>query len=150
MKQPVKTIIDKIKKTIPASLGDRFVYDSESQLNVILDNERFPLAFMTLVDTGTVQDQLGQFKERLTIDMHFATLAEQDMNGEDNERLIDQMKRIALGEWLPALRDAEYIHLVSVNSTRRIYMQFGQYDVILTAYVVNVTIDDNEGFGVCK
>lgn len=146
----MKTIIDKIKDTIAPIMDDRFVYDSEAQLNIILDNEQFPLAFMTLVETGTIQDQLGQFKERLTIDMHFATLAEQDMDGESNERLLDEMKRIALGEWLPALRNADGINLVSVNSTRRIYMRFSQYDVILTAYVVNVTIDDKESFGTCK
>lgn len=144
------TIIEKIKKTIVPLMGDRFVYDSEAQLNCILDNEEFPLAFMTLVETGTVQDSLGRFGERLTIDMHFATLADQDMDGEENEKLLDDMKRIALGKWLPSLRDADGIRLVSVNSTRRIYMRFGQYDVVLTAYVVNVTIDDLETFGECR
>lgn len=144
------TIIDKIKQTVAPLMNGRFVYDSEAQLNVILDNEQFPLAFMTLVDTGTIQDQLGRFGERLTIDMHFATLADPDMAGEPNEVLIDEMKRIALGQWLPALRDADGIQLVSVNSTRRIYMRFSQYDVILTAYVVNVTIDDKETFGPCR
>lgn len=144
------TIIDKIKKTVAPMMGGRFVYDSETQLNILLDNEQFPLAFMTLVETGTIQDQLGRFGERLTIDMHFATLADQDMDGEENEKLLDDMKRIALGKWLPSLRNADGIRFVSVNSTRRIYMRFNQYDVILTAYVVNVTIDDAETFGVCK
>lgn len=144
------TIIDKIKKTVAPIMDGRFVYDSEAQLNVILDNEEFPLAFMTLVETGTIQDQLGRFSERMTIDMHFATLADQDMDGEANECLLDEMKRIALGKWLPSLRNADGIRLVSVNSTRRIYMRFQQYDVILTAYVVNVTIEDRESYGVCK
>lgn len=144
------TIIDKIKKTVAPLMDGRFVYDSEAQLNVILDNEQFPLSFMTLVETGSIQDELGRFRERLTVDMLFATLADQDMDGEANEVLIDEMKRIALGEWLPSLRTADGIRLVSVNSTRRVYMRFSQYDVILTAYVVNVTIDDAESFGQCK
>lgn len=144
------TIIEKIKQTVAPLMDGRFVYDSEAQLNVLLDNERFPLAFMTLVDTGTVQDVAGQFKERMTIDMHFAALADKDMDGEANEIVIDGLKTKALGEWLPRLRDSDALRLISVNSTRRVYVQFGQYDVLLTAYVVNVTIEDRDGYGACK
>lgn len=143
------TIIDKIKATIEPIVGQgNFHYADTEDLNVELDSAHFPCAFSALIDTGTVEDTLGRFHERVNIQVLFADLSEVGIDGEENERLLQPQKERAL-TWLAALRRSDSLSLETINRTGRQYIKNSGYDVMITAYVVDVVISEKEGYGDC-
>lgn len=143
------SIIEKIKQSVTGATGLPFLYDTPQTLNVRLDkleSTQFPCAMLHIVQSGAIQDQNGILRERLTIEILFATLSRLDFDGlqvENNE--LDTMKRHAF-VWLQALLRSRDLRLVSNNGTQRYY---ATDDAIISAYGVNVTIDEIKGFSPC-
>lgn len=146
----MKSIIDKIKASIEAVIGDgRFYYNDGNGLNIELDNANFPCAFAQLIEAGTVDDTLGNYHERIAIGLFFADVADPEMEPIPNERILTALKKSAFA-WLASLRNSDELTLVEVRNTDRVYIKSDRFDVRLTAFVVNVTIEENEGIGVCN
>ena len=143
------SIIEKIKQSVVGATGLPFLYDTPQTLNERLDkleSTQFPCAMLHIVQSGAVQDQNGILRERLTIEILFATLSRLDFDGlqvENNE--LDVMKRHAF-VWLQALMRSRDLRLVANNGTQRYY---ATDDAIISAYGVNVTIDEIKGFSPC-
>lgn len=143
------TIIDKIKKTLEPIVGSgRFHYEDQEEMNVTLDSASFPCAFSVLAYSGTVIDKQGRFHESINLQVWFADLSQVGLSGEENERIIQPLKEKAL-TWLSELRAADDIELETVNRSGRQYISNSGYDVMITAYVVDVNIYEKEGFGLC-
>ena len=146
----MRSIIDKIKKSVEAIIGDgRFYYNDGDGLNIDLDNADYPCAFAQLVETGMVQDSLGNYFEQVSIGIFFASTADPDLEPLANERILTDLKKHAF-QWMFSLRNNDEISLGDVRGTDRVYIKSDQFDVRLTAFVVNVTITENHGFGVCE
>lgn len=146
----MRSIIDKIKESVESVIGDgRFYYNDGNGLNVELDNANFPCAFAQLVETGTLNDELGNYHERVTIGVFFADVADMSLEPLPNERILTALKKQAFG-WLASLRTNDEISLVEVMSTDRVYIQSDRFDVRLTAFVLNVQLEETKGFGVCN
>lgn len=140
------SIIDKIKASIVAATGLPFYYDTPQTLNVRLDRATYPCAMLHILQTNALQDVNGIIRERLTIEMLFATTSNLDFDGEDVERNeLDGMKRFAF-QWLLALYRSRDLRLVTINSTNRYY---ATDDAIYSAYGVQVTIEETEGVSKC-
>lgn len=145
----MKSIIDKIRESVEAVIGDgRFYYNDGDGLNIELDNASYPCAFAQLIEAGTIEDSLGQFHERIAIGVFFADVADIDLEPTNNERILTALKRNAL-TWLASLRNNDEINLVDTRGTDRVYIKSDDFDVRLTAFVLNVTIEEVKGFGVC-
>lgn len=139
------SIIDKIKKSVTDAVRLPFYYDTPETLNVRLDNAKFPCALLHIVTSGAVQDTNGIIRERLTIEVLFATQSRLDFDGIQVEACeLDKMKRAAF-KWLSTLYRNTDIRLVSVNGTSRYYAICGIY----SAYGVNVTIEEADGVSSC-
>lgn len=145
------TIIDKIEKSIKESTGLCFYYDDADQLNEMLDNATFPCAAAQLLaPSGAVVDKLGRYHERVTIEVFFDDITEEGIGAKANERVIDNMKRLAL-KWLTDLRMNDYLRLVGDIRTDRHYMTRAESDdVISTGYGVVVTFEEIDGLGGCE
>ena len=140
------SIIDKIKQSVTAATGLPFYYDTPQTLNTRLDRAQFPCAMLDIVQSGAVFDNNGILRERLTIEVVFATMSHLDFDGidvENNE--IDKMKEKAF-IWLLSLQRSHDIRLVSLNGTTRYY---ATNDFINSGYGVNITIDEIKGFSKC-
>ena len=99
-----------------------------------------------IVQSGAIQDQNGILRERLTIEVLFATLSNLDFDGLTVEaQELDEMKRKAFA-WLQNLFRSRDLRLVSNNGTQRYY---ATGDAIISAYGVNVTIDEVQGVSPC-
>lgn len=143
------TIIDKLKHSIEQNTGLTFYYDDRDNLNEILDDAVFPCVVSHLVEQGAIVDALGVYHERLTMEVAFEDLPADDLDGIENERQIDGMKRSAL-KWLTAFRQDENLKLESINSTSRHYMMRpDNYDVISTGFAVVVTFSEVDGISEC-
>lgn len=143
------SIIDKIKASVESVIGhDRFYYNDGDGLNIDLDNANYPCAFAQLVETGTLADDFGHYHERIGIGVYFADVADIDLEPLANERILTELKKSAL-TWLATLAANSDLSLVSVNGTDRVYIKANGYDVRLTAFVVNVTLEETQGYGVC-
>lgn len=146
----MRSIIDKIKESVEAIIGDgRFYYNDGDGLNIDLDNANYPCAFAQLIETGAVQDNLGRYFEQVSVGVFFAATADIDMEPLSNERILTGLKKSAF-TWMYSLRNNDEIGLSDIRETDRVYIKSDQFDVRLTAFVVNVTITENVGYGVCE
>lgn len=140
------SIIDKIKKSIEDATGLTFYYDTPQTLNVRLDRATYPCAMLHILQSGAVTDANGVLRERLTIEVLFATTSHLDFDGVDVEaNEIDGLKKQAF-KWLIKLLRSHDLRLVSINGTNRYY---ATEDAIYSAFGVNVTLDEAQGFSKC-
>lgn len=146
----MRSIIDKIKDSVELVIGKgRFYYNDDNGLNVDFDNADYPLAYARLIETGTLSDVLGNYHERVTMSIFFADVADPDLQPMTNEEILTMLKHKALS-WLAELRLNDELTLIEVRNTDRVYITSNDYDVRLTAYVVNVTLEEQEGIGICN
>lgn len=141
------SVIEKIKNSITAATGLPFYYDTPQTLNLRLDRATYPCAMLHILQSGAIVDTNGILRERLTIEMLFATTSDLDFDGTDVEKNeLDGMKLLAF-QWLLALYRSRELRLVSINGTNRYY---ATDDAIYSAYGVQVTIDEAQGVSKCN
>lgn len=146
------TIIEHIKESVQA-IGCAFIYDARGVANEIIATtpefaDEPPVVLCYLLTSGTTEQVGGAWRERVQVALFFSKLAEIDFDGQENEETIDLCKRYAQ-RWLQSLcgGGVQSLRLVSVNGTERVYQQ--QAD-LLTAYGINVTIEEVEGTTPCQ
>ena len=81
----------------------------------------------------------------MNLAVFFCKKTEFDFNSEENERLIDDCKRLAFG-WLSLLRKSGYLETVGNITTERVYDTTTD---ILTGIAVNVTLRELQGYSEC-
>ena len=147
------TIIEKIKQSIEGATGLPFYYDTPQTLNVRLEMGKFPAAMLHILQSNALQDTNGILRERLNIEMLFATTSSNgganalDFDGtwvEENE--LYGMK-IQAFKWLLSLFRSRTLRLVSLDGTNRYY---ATDDTIFSAYGVRVTLDEIQGVSYCN
>lgn len=146
------SVIDKIKDSVENTTGLPFYYDTPETLNQRMSGASarrpwcFPCAMLNILQSGAVTDQNGILRERLTIEVLFATTSDLDFDGVEVEaKEIDGMKEHAF-TWLLSLVRSKSLRLVSINGTNRYY---ATDDAIYSAYGVQVTIDEAQGVSKC-
>ena len=147
------SIIGKLKQSIESATGLPFYYDTPQTLNERLERATFPAAMLHILQSNAVSDTNGILRERLTIEILFATSNDPrpgvnalDFDGtwvEDNE--LDKMKLQAF-KWLLSLFRSRTLRLLTLNGTNRYY---ATDDVMYDAYGVNVTIEEIQGVTSC-
>lgn len=144
------TIIDKIRETIEPIVGEgNFYYADKPDMNVIMENASFPMAFSNLVDASAVEDTLGFFRERITLEVWFTDLTSFDIDAFENERILDAQKRKAF-EWLHSLRKSQSLIMEEGVTTQRYYIEGVGACALATAFVVRVTIKEAESSSPCN
>lgn len=141
----MKTFVEKICQNIEAGAGVAAYYQSPEMINELLDDVQMPCSYIFLVDSGQINENSGQFRERLNVAVFFVDRTDYDFCSIENERIIQQCKERAF-EWLRSLRLNSDVRLVSINNTQRIY---DRMDAILTGFAVNVTIEELTGWTGC-
>lgn len=142
------TFIDKLRITIERATACRFYYHAAGELNEILAGVRVgcePIAFAYLLKGGEVDVQRNQLREGVNLAVFFCKKTEFDFNSEENERLIDDCKRLAFG-WLSLMRKSGFFETVGSITTERVYDTTTD---ILTGIAVNVTLRELQGYGEC-
>ena len=142
------TFIDKLRITIERATACRFYYHAAGELNEILAGVQIctePIAFAYLLKGGEVDVQRNQLREGVNLAVFFCKKTEFDFNSEENERLIDDCKRLAFG-WLSLMRKSGYFETVGSITTERVYDTTTD---ILTGIAVNVTLRELQGYSEC-
>ena len=142
------TFIDKLRITIERATACRFYYHAAGELNEILAGVQIgsePIAFAYLLKGGEVDVQRNQLREGVNLAVFFCKKTEFDFNSEENERLIDDCKRLAFG-WLSLMRKSGYLEAVGSITTERVYDTTTD---ILTGIAVNVTLRELQGYSEC-
>lgn len=141
------TIIEKLESTIHQALGEQFpfYYDTPSTLNLRLDNARFPCAFLHVIESGAVRNDVGILREQLTCQILFTAPSNLDFDGIENERIINELKQNAF-IWLQILNRNDLLTLDSIDGTTRLY---ATEDAILTAFGVTIRVTEIEGVTPC-
>lgn len=142
------TFIDKLRITIERATACRFYYHAAGELNEVLAGIEIgsePIAFAYLLKGGEVDVQRNMLREGVNLAVFFCKKTEFDFNSEENERLIDDCKRLAFG-WLSLLRKSGYLETVGSITTERVYDTTTD---ILTGIAVNVTLRELQGYSEC-
>ena len=142
------TFIDKLRITIERATACRFYYHAAGELNEILAGIEIgtePIAFAYLLKGGEVDVQRNMLREGVNLAVFFCKKTEFDFNSEENERLIDDCKRLAFG-WLSLMRKSGYLETVGSITTERVYDTTTD---ILTGIAVNVTLRELQGYSEC-
>ena len=142
------TFIDKLRITIERATACRFYYHAAGELNEVLAGIEIgtePIAFAYLLKGGEVDVQRNQLREGVNLAVFFCKKTEFDFNSEENERLIDDCKRLAFG-WLSLMRKSGYLETVGSITTERVYDTTTD---ILTGIAVNVTLRELQGYSEC-
>lgn len=142
------TFIDKLRITIERATACRFYYHAAGELNEILAGVQIgtePISFAYLLKGGEVDVQRNQLREGVNLAVFFCKKTEFDFNSEENERLIDDCKRLAFG-WLSLIRKSGYLETVGSITTERVYDTTTD---ILTGIAVNVTLRELQGYSEC-
>ena len=142
------TFIDKLRITIERATACRFYYHAAGELNEILAGVQIgsePIAFAYLLKGGEVDVQRNMLREGVNLAVFFCKKTEFDFNSEENERLIDDCKRLAFG-WLSLMRKSGYFETVGSITTERVYDTTTD---ILTGIAVNVTLRELQGYSEC-
>lgn len=142
------TFIDKLRITIKRATACRFYYHAAGELNEVLAGVEIgsePIAFAYLLKGGEVDVQRNQLREGVNLAVFFCKKTEFDFNSEENERLIDDCKRLAFG-WLSLLRKSGLLDTVGIITTERVYDTTTD---ILTGIAVNVTLRELQGYSEC-
>ena len=142
------TFIDKLRITIERATACRFYYHAAGELNEVLASVQIgsePITFAYLLKGGEVDVRRNQLREGVNLAVFFCKKTEFDFNSEENERLIDDCKRLAFG-WLSLLRKSGYLETVGSITTERVYDTTTD---ILTGIAVNVTLRELQGYSEC-
>lgn len=147
------SIIEKIKQSVERATGLPFYYDTPQTLNVRLERGTFPAAMLHILQSNALQDTNGILRERLTIEVLFATTSNHKAAADDldfdgtwvEEHELDVMKHKAF-KWLLSLFRSHTLRLVTLNGTNRYY---ATDDAIYSAYGVNVTLEEIQGVTAC-
>ena len=142
------TFIDKLRITIERATACRFYYHAAGELNEVLAGIEIgtePIAFAYLLKGGEVDMQRNMLREGVNLAVFFCKKTEFDFNSEENERLIDDCKRLAFG-WLSLMRKSGYLETVGSITTERVYDTTTD---ILTGIAVNVTLRELQGYSEC-
>lgn len=142
------TFIDKLRQTIERATACRFYYHAAGELNEVLAGLEIgsePIAFAYLLKGGEVDVQRNMLREGVNLAVFFCKKTEFDFNSEENERLIDDCKRLAFG-WLSLLRKSGLLDTVGSITTERVYDTTTD---ILTGIAVNVTLRELQGYSEC-
>lgn len=140
------SIIEKIKNSVESATGLAFYYDTPETLNGTIETAAFPCAMLNIIQSGAVTDANGIMRERLTIEVLFSQLSSLDFDGIIVERdELDEMKKKAF-KWAQSLMRSRDLRLISNNGTNRYY---ATNDMIISAYGINVTIEEIEGIAPC-
>ena len=142
------TFIDKLRITIERATACRFYYHAAGELNEVLAGVRVgcePIAFAYLLKGGEVDVQRNMLREGVNLAVFFCKKTEFDFNSEENERIIDDCKRLAFG-WLSLMRKSGYFETVGSITTERVYDPTTD---ILTGIAVNVTLRELQGYSEC-
>lgn len=141
------TIIEKLKATLQVALGAQypFYYETPQTMNLRLDNAHFPCAFLHVIESGAVRNEVGILREQMTCQVLFAAPTKLDFDGIDNERIINGLKHDAF-VWLQVLNRNNVITLDSIEGTTRLY---ATEDAILTAFGVTIRVTEIDGISPC-
>lgn len=143
------SIIEKIKQSVERATGLTFYYDTPQTLNVRMSRMgwKFPCAMLHIVTSGALADDNGIMRERLNVEVLFATTSDLDFDGIAVENYeLDKMKEHAFKWLLSLLRTRTGLRLVTLNGTNRYY---ADQDAICSAYSVNVTLEEIHGVTAC-
>ena len=152
----MRTIIDKLAdtfKTLPLIGRQKhplpFVYEDADVQNMVFDNVEPPFVACVPITSAAVADERNMYHERITIALWFADRMHEsvpDYDARKNEHIIDECKRRAFA-WCSSMFPKKELALVSINSSDRAYLES---DALLTGYMLNVTLEEVEGIGICK
>ena len=152
----MRTIIDKLADTIaalPLEKGQKhpmpFVYEDADIQNIVFDQIEPPFVACVPITSAAVSDARGMYYERITLALWFADkmcAAVPEYDARKNEEIIDRCKRRAF-KWCASMFPKKELELVSINGSDRAYLES---DAMLTGYLLNVTLEEVVGTGVCS
>ena len=128
-------------KTIAGRMGLRYLFASMYEANLVVGDGDFPVLIDILPTSGSVDVQLGLFKDAPNCLLFFCDKTELDYNAEREQPTIARMKQLAF-EFIAEANRSGYFEPITVASYEILY---DRMDVTLSGVALSVTLKDAEG-----
>ena len=128
-------------KTIAGRMGLRYLFASMYEANLVVGDGDFPVLIDILPTSGSIDVQLGLFKDAPNCLLFFCDKTELDYNAEREQPTIARMKQLAF-EFIAEANRSGYFEPITEANYEILY---DRMDVTLSGVALSVTLKDAEG-----
>lgn len=141
------TVEGKVRKVVESMLADvDYYFMNWAQANVQLDQIKKPTIVYVLPATGVMDVSWGQIKDKPETFIAFVDNSELDFEGEDNDCVIERMKRLAM-RFVKALNESGLFEIIEGNLPYSVL--YDHLDQNVTGIVIHPVIEELEGVLLC-
>lgn len=134
------------KKDEDGNVDIEYFYCNWAQANVALDKVEKPTIVYVLPPSGTLDFGWNQVKDAPNAQIAFITPTDFDFDGEENEDLIERMKRLCI-RFIQALNQSGMFEIIEGNIRYRVL--YDHLDQNVTGIVIEPTLKEEEGVWIC-
>lgn len=141
------TVEGKVRKVVESMLADvDYYFMNWAQANVQLDQIKKPTIVYVLPATGVMDVSWGQIKDKPETFIAFVDNSELDFEGEENDCVIERMKRLAM-RFVKALNESGLFEIIEGNLPYSVL--YDHLDQNVTGIVIHPVIEELEGVLLC-
>lgn len=123
-----------------------YLYCNWAQANVALDKVDKPTIVYVLPPSGTLNFSWSRVKDAPNAQIAFMTPTEFDFDGEENEDLIEQMKRLCI-RFIQAVNNSGMFDQIEGNVPYRVL--YDHLDQNVTGIIIEPTLKEEDGIWIC-
>lgn len=141
------TVEGKIRAIVESMGADvEYMFMNWAQANVAIDKVEKPTVVYVLPASGKLGVAWNQVKDKPETFIAFVCTTEFDFNGEENDNIIEAMKRLAI-RFIVALNESGYFE--KIESDVPYSVLYDHLDQNVTGVVINPILEEIEGVLVC-
>lgn len=141
------TVEGKIRAIVESMGADvEYLFMNWAQANVAMDKITKPTIVYVLPASGSLGVSWGQVKDKPETFIAFVCSTEFDFKGEENDNIIEAMKRLAI-RFIVALNESGYFEKIENDVPYSVL--YDHLDDNVTGVVINPTLEEINGVLIC-
>lgn len=141
------TVEGKIRAIVESMGADvEYLFMNWAQANVAIDKIKKPTIVYVLPASGSLDVKWNEVKDKPETFIAFVSSTEFDFDGEENDNIIEAMKRLAI-RFIVALNNSGYFEQIENDVPYSVL--YDHLDENVTGVVINPILEEIEGVRVC-
>ena len=141
------TVEQKIRSIVESMDGVNYMFKNWAQANDEIDNIEGPTIIYVLPPSGDLDFGYARVKDYPQSQIAFVASTEFDFEGEENDNVIEQMKRLCI-RFVKKLNDSGMFELIEGRLTYRVLYDY--FDQNVTGIVITPQLIEEDGVIICN
>lgn len=141
------TVEKKIRDIVQKMEGVNYLFMNWSQANEKIDHIDGPTIIYVLPPSGELDFHNSSVKDYPQSQIAFVASTEFDFEGEENDNIIEQMKRLCI-RFIKAVNDSELFEQIEGRLPYRVLYDY--FDQNVTGIVITPPLEEEEGVFICE